>query len=95
MVAEKPSIGASIASVLSGGNHRTRGSRLPVHEFESSFRGQRMLFRVTSVAGHVFSTDFPGELSNWGACDPVDLFQAKTVKKVEFDLVGNRVLNQV
>ena len=59
MVAEKPSIAGSIASVLSGGQHQTRGGKLPVHEFPGSFRGRECIFRVTSVTGHVYSMDFP------------------------------------
>ena len=82
MVAEKPSIAGSIASVLSGGGHDTRGGKLPVYEFPGSFQGRQVVFRVTSVTGHVYSTDFPSEYSSWDSCEPVDLFQAKTIKKV-------------
>jgi len=32
--------------------------------------------QVTSVTGHVFSTDFPSEYENWDAVDPVALFSA-------------------
>ena len=38
MVAEKPSIAASIATVLSGGSHSTRRKRIDVHEFPGQFR---------------------------------------------------------
>jgi len=46
MVAEKPSIAQSIASVLGGASCRVRRKRVPVHEFEGSFQGRSVLFRV-------------------------------------------------
>ena len=30
--------------------------------------------------GHVFSVDFPKEYNNWGAVEPVELFDAPTMK---------------
>ncbi|KAM3572437.1 hypothetical protein VYU27_005564 [Nannochloropsis oceanica] len=82
MVAEKPSICNSIAHALCGGAElSTRGRSPPVHEFHGRFEGQAARIRVTSVTGHVFSTDFPGQYSNWEAVDPVDLFRAPTCKE--------------
>lgn len=46
MVAEKPSIASSIASILSKGNHSTRGGKLPVHFFEGKFLNQTVQFKV-------------------------------------------------
>lgn len=40
-----------------------------------------MLFRVTSVCGHVMSLDFEGRYNNWEKVDPAELFQAPTHKK--------------
>lgn len=57
------------------------GRSPPVHEFHGHFEGQPARIRVTSVTGHVFSTDFPGQYSNWEAVDPVDLFKAPTRKE--------------
>lgn len=57
------------------------GRSPPVHEFHGRFEGQSARIRVTSVTGHVFSTDFPGQYSNWEAVDPVDLFKAPTRKE--------------
>jgi len=78
MVAEKPSICNSIASSLAGGleHCRSRGKTPPVHEFEGTFLGHRCLYRVTSVTGHVFSTDFPKEYQDWESTAPADLFDA-------------------
>jgi DNA topoisomerase III len=36
--------------------------------------------RVTSVAGHIFSTDFPQKYSDWSKVDPLSLFYADTIK---------------
>ena len=36
----------------------------------------RVRDQVTAVTGHVFSTDFPPEYSNWDAVDPQTLFYA-------------------
>lgn len=46
MVAEKPSIASSIASVLSKGKHTSYGGKLPVHVFEGTFQDQTVLFKV-------------------------------------------------
>ena len=46
MVAEKPSIAGSVANILSKGKHDTRGGKLPVHYFEGTFKGQKVLFKV-------------------------------------------------
>jgi DNA topoisomerase-3 len=54
MVAEKPSIALSIASVLSHGQMSTRRGSTEVHEFDGMFRGFKAHYRVTSVIGHVF-----------------------------------------
>ena len=35
---------------------------------------------MTSVAGHVFSRDFPQSYSNWEGTNPIELFDADTVK---------------
>jgi DNA topoisomerase-3 len=61
----------------------TRGKSPPVHEFNHHFLGKAALFRVTSVAGHVFSTDFPPKYQNWDTVDPMDLFQAPIVHTSE------------
>jgi len=45
------------------------------------FQGEPVLFRVTSVCGHVMSLDFEGRYNNWEKVDPAELFQAPTHKK--------------
>lgn len=83
MVAEKPSICTSIASALSRGNMESRGRTPPVHEFQGHFLDRPAFIRVTSVTGHVFSTDFPVKYQNWDTVDPFDLFQAPVVHSPE------------
>ncbi|CDP10274.1 unnamed protein product [Coffea canephora] len=82
MVAEKPSIALSIASVLSNGQMSTRRGTTEVHEFDGMFMGSRAHFKVTSVIGHVFSVDFPATYQDWTTTDPLDLFEAP-IRKTE------------
>ncbi|ESW35784.1 hypothetical protein PHAVU_001G264300 [Phaseolus vulgaris] len=80
MVAEKPSIALSIASVLSRNQAFTRRGSTEVHEFDGKFLGSPAYFKVTSVIGHVFSVDFPAKYQDWAATDPLDLFQSQVLK---------------
>ncbi|XP_039127587.1 DNA topoisomerase 3-beta-like [Dioscorea cayenensis subsp. rotundata] len=80
MVAEKPSIALSIASALAGGRMSSRKSSTDVHEFDGTFMGFDVHYKVTSVIGHVFSLDFPPSYQNWEVTDPMDLFQAPVLK---------------
>lgn len=80
MVAEKPSIALSIASMLSSGNMSTRRSGTDVHEFDGMFKGSKVHYKVTSVIGHILSTDFPPAYQNWETTNPFDLFQAPIIK---------------
>lgn len=86
-VAEKPSIGQAIAVGLCKGSPRYRsGKGLPVHEFsDPAFpkapKAKSCLHRVTSVAGHVFSVDFPQEFQSWDSVDPAELFDAPIKRK--------------
>ena len=36
---------------------------------------------MTSVIGHIYSTDFPEEFQDWRKVNPVSLFDAPTIKK--------------
>lgn len=62
MVAEKPSIALSIATALSGGKFERRSGpakHCPIFVYSGVFKGHKATFKVTSVAGHIFSRDFP------------------------------------
>ena len=53
---------------------------MPVYEFEGEFLGTYAYIIVTSVAGHVFTRDFPEQYSNWKAVEPQKLFDVETVR---------------
>ena len=53
---------------------------LSVRQFPGTFEGRPVLFRVTSVAGHVFETCFPAEYQSWDSVDPVELFRVPVAK---------------
>ena len=83
MVAEKPSICNSVAQALSGGNFETHGRVPPVHTFRGFFQGAPANIKVTSVVGHVFSTDFPAAFQSWDKVDPGTLFSAPVERVAE------------
>ena len=76
MVAEKPSLAASLAKILSNGQMGTRkGSNgaCSIHEYTTKFpaTGENVRVKFTSVCGHVMSLDFVGKYNNWDKVDPV------------------------
>ena len=79
-VAEKPSLAASIAQFLSHGSATERRAVQSVHEFRARFLDQPVQVKVTSVIGHVYSTDFPDQFQDWDL-DPTLLFDAPTLRK--------------
>ncbi|XP_046394750.1 DNA topoisomerase 3-beta-1 [Ischnura elegans] len=84
MVAEKPSLAASLANILSNNKCHTRkgfNQSCSIHEWSGTFRGESVQFRMTSVCGHVMSLDFIGKYNNWDRVDPVELFSCPTEKK--------------
>ncbi|KAF6207879.1 hypothetical protein GE061_016328 [Apolygus lucorum] len=82
MVAEKPSLAASLANILSNGKSSSRKEMSgSVHEWPGNFRGESVNFKMTSVCGHVMTLDFTGKYNNWDRVDPVDLFSCMTEKK--------------
>jgi DNA topoisomerase III len=85
-VAEKPSIAQAVAQGLCrNGQSDYRSKSLPVHEFSCDFpkapHARHCLHKVTSVAGHVFSVDFPEKYQSWDSVDPAELFHAPIVRK--------------
>jgi DNA topoisomerase-3 len=92
-VAEKPSVAQAIAHALAQGRpvHSEQSAPCPTHELEGTWpppgqQGQqaqppvlpqRARFRVTSVVGHVYSTDFEGsggsDVGDWARVDPLAL----------------------
>lgn len=58
----------------------SRRAALEVHEWRGTFRGEPASFKMTSVIGHVYSLDFPPAYNSWDRVDPLELFDAATVK---------------
>ncbi|XP_036147278.1 DNA topoisomerase 3-beta-1 isoform X2 [Monomorium pharaonis] len=84
MVAEKPSLAASLANILSSGRCSTRkglNGSCSVHEWIGQFRSETVNFKMTSVCGHVMTLDFIGKYNNWDKVDPAELFSCSTEKK--------------
>jgi len=90
-IGEKPSIAQAVAKGLcsSSTNNLTssRGKSLPVYEFSVTSppfpkapNASKVIHKVTSVAGHVFSVDFVPQFQSW-EIDPVHLFSAPIVRK--------------
>jgi len=66
MVAEKPSIAKAIAAAIDPrGAFSSGGGATTVYEIDAPFRGKPAHFRITSVAGHVFSIEFPDSVEDW------------------------------
>merc|ERR1712071_583893 len=84
MVAEKPSLAQSLASILSNKNYNSYkgfNGACSVFEWNGIFKGESVQFKMTSVCGHVMSLDFIGKYNNWDSVDPVELFTCRTEKK--------------
>ena len=96
MVAEKPSIAKSISESLGKNVSSRKGvSKIcTVYEFEGSFFGDSVTFVVTSVCGHIFSTDFPRQYNNWDSVEPVELYDIDTIK-VESPTKGGSIIKHL
>ncbi|KAL6259332.1 hypothetical protein P5V15_009247 [Pogonomyrmex californicus] len=84
MVAEKPSLAASLANILSNGRCNTRkglNGSCSIHEWIGQFKSETVNFKMTSVCGHVMTLDFIGKYNNWDKVDPAELFSCLTEKK--------------
>ncbi|XP_058448206.1 DNA topoisomerase 3-beta [Malaya genurostris] len=84
MVAEKPSLAASLASILSNGKCSSRkgsNNACSIHEWVGSFHGEQTRFKMTSVCGHIMGLEFVGKFNSWDKVDPVELFSCPTEKK--------------
>ncbi|KAG8034089.1 hypothetical protein G9C98_008570 [Cotesia typhae] len=84
MVAEKPSLAASLANILSNGHCSSRkgmNGSCSVHEWVGQFKSETVSFKMTSVCGHVMSFDFVGKYNSWDKVDPAELFSCPTEKK--------------
>ncbi|XP_053691267.1 DNA topoisomerase 3-beta [Sabethes cyaneus] len=84
LVAEKPSLAASLASILSDGKYSTRkgsNNACSIHEWYGPFLGELIRFKMTSVCGHIMGLEFAGKFNSWDKVDPAELFSCTTEKK--------------
>ena len=82
MIAEKPSIAQALAFALAKGNAKSHGGRgLKTFKFEGYFKDIKARFTVTSVMGHVFSTDFLSKHNKWDSIYPAELFDVEIIKQ--------------
>ncbi|KAL3266012.1 hypothetical protein HHI36_010201 [Cryptolaemus montrouzieri] len=84
MVAEKPSLASSLASILSNEKCSSRkgfNGACSVHEWIGTFQNYPASFKMTSVCGHVMGVDFLSKYNNWDRVDPVELFSCPIEKK--------------
>ena len=83
MIAEKPSIAKTIAKILStkkSFNDFSKKNGWCLYTFNGIFKGKNAHFSVSSVAGHLYGTEFLRMHQNVNAIKPEELFDAPTVK---------------
>lgn len=94
-VAEKPSVAKTASQILSRGKSRAEQSCSKYnlnYKFQGKFQNQDVEYCFTSVAGHVYQSDFPPEYGNWARVEPADLFKAPILRLIpesNKDLVKN------
>ncbi|KAJ9127198.1 hypothetical protein QFC24_001436, partial [Naganishia onofrii] len=94
-VAEKPSIAKSISSILSSGGATSRVSpHRYIRNYDFPYNLPAPLgpnhgdadFTVTSVLGHLTSSDFAEQFRKWYSCEPFALFEAPINTYISDDL---------
>ena len=83
MLAEKPSIAKTIAKILSNKKSFTDLSEKNewcLYFFNGKFKGKNAHFFVSSVAGHLYKTEFLRKHQDRNAIEPGELFDVPTVK---------------
>jgi DNA topoisomerase-3 len=97
MVAEKPSIAATLALALAqsmdAAVHERGQAPCVVHVWRGVFEGVRCDFRVTCVLGHVYRTDFVAEADD-EALDPALLFDMPVRKTADKAIVVRHLQNE-
>ena len=48
-----------------------------IHEWNGTLEGESVRCKMTSVCGHVMTTDFTSKYNNWDRVDPVSLLPRK------------------
>jgi DNA topoisomerase-3 len=82
MIAEKPSIAKSISEALSNGKIKDgrRGKGKTLINFDGYFGDVKAKFTVSSVMGHVYTSDFEQKHNQWSSIDAFDLYDVPVVK---------------
>lgn len=78
-VAEKNDAAKTISGLLSNGTARRREGLSvynKIYEFDANVCGKNSKMVMTSVSGHLLSTEFLMSYKNWQSCDPLQLFDA-------------------
>eukprot|EP00808_Paulinella_micropora_P003762 g1099.t1 len=85
-VAEKPSVAKKVSEFLSSRGCSSRPGQSqynPIYEFKYTIRGTQVDMVMTSVSGHLMSTEFEKEAhKSWTNVDPRELFEAPIKKYV-------------
>ena len=82
MIAEKPSIAKAISKILAPRHHyndRSKENDWCLYEFDGKFKEINAHFTVSSVAGHMYQTEFLRMHQNFDM-NPGELFDVPTVK---------------
>lgn len=84
MIAEKPSIAKAICDTLSGGRIKNKnfGKGGCLLQYDGYFFNTKAKFTVSSVMGHVYTSDFQRAHNKWGDIDYLDLYDV-AINKVE------------
>jgi DNA topoisomerase-3 len=86
MIAEKPSIAKSISEALSNNpRNRKLGRGSGIFQFDGYFGNTKANFTVSSVMGHVYTSDFQKHHNKWDAIDYLDLYDVP-IEKLEANI---------
>ena len=86
MVAEKPSIARKISEILSKLSPKSNLQNKSTEKgwvcftFSGKFKGIKANFTVTSVAGHLYESNFRSQYNNWDSVNTGELYDVETIK---------------
>ncbi len=56
-----------------------------IYEYPFTLHNQNVQMIMTSVSGHLLSTEFPLTYKSWKSCNPVELFTAEVIQYCKED----------
>jgi len=81
MISEKPSIAKTISEAIGGKVRSVKmGRGKGIFRFDGYFGNVKARFTVSSVMGHVYTSDFQSAHNNWSAIDYLDLYDVPVAK---------------